>query len=465
MSLENLKNKKIAMVFGQSIEGCGVSRVGTEIQLWADKNNVDFTVYSYDERTYTRRDAHELKFTSFLKDDIPSIVEQLNKFDIVMFNSYPSAKFENDTIKSFYQDLVKKIDTIKVGFMHELNKTNIDKVPYLLLLMNEMDIIYNFSEQTWFSKTISKALPSKVLGERVKKFTMMFNFDELDQYRSKFSLDDKEKKLSYLGRWTTGKKPRRVLDLAPLLKAKDESFRCELKGIERSIGAKSDIFDHPNTLDMTGKSAPEGSTGFVPVYGPYNRKEGMEYMSKSLFGCSFYRLPKDPDGYGDRMEYTQIEIIGVGSIPVFDKHWGEHNKTKDGRRYVDIPYSAIYSDENNLDETVDKIIEVANNKELQEKIRETSYQIVKQEFDVNVVMPEMIQEILNIGKDENKFKTEKDLFMSLTENEEFVEEATNIMENTNEILVTGLRELFSDKMIYLCIIDGKKEKELKKWKK
>lgn len=465
MNLENLKNKKLAIVHGQSIEGCGVTRVSTEMQLWADKVDVGLTIYSYDERMYNRREAHELYFIPFLRTDIPKIVDELNQYDAVIFQSYPSAKFDNASIKAFYQDLVKKVTAIKVGFMHELNKTNTDKIPFLIPIMNEMDLIYNFSEQTWFSQEVSKALPSKELGKRVKKFTMMFNFDELDQYRQNFSLEDKEKKLSYLGRWTTGKKPRRVLDLAPMLKEKDPDFKCELKGIERSIGAKTDIFDHPNCLDLTGKNVPQNSTGFVPVYGPYNRQEGMEYMAKSLFGCSFYRLPKDPDGYGDRMEYTQIEIIGVGSVPVFDQHWGENNRTKDGRRYVDIPFSAIYSDENNLEETVRKIIEVSKDRELQQKYIDTSYQIVKNEFDVNIVMPELLNYIFEVGKDEGKFKSEEDLFRHLTSNEEFVEDAVKIMDESDDILVTGFRELAGEKMIFLSIIDGKKEKELKKWKK
>ncbi|MNM64836.1 DNA alpha-glucosyltransferase [compost metagenome] len=461
MSLENLKGKKIAMVFGQSIEGCGVTRTGTEAQLWCNKNGVDFTIYSYDERMYNRREAHELKFESFMKDDIPNIVQQLNIYDVVIFNSYPSSKFENDTIKAFYEDLVKKITTVKVGFMHELNKTNTDKIPYLVGMMNQMDVIMNFSEETWFSKTISELLPSKKLGERVKKFTMWFNFDELEQeYRNKYSLNDKERKLLYLGRWTTMKVPRRVLDLAPLLRNDDPTFLYELRGIERSIGAKCDIFDHPNTLDLTGKKAPEETTGFVPVYGPYVRNEGMAELAKSLFGASFYRMPKAPKDYGDRMEYTQIETIAVGTIPVFDKHWGENNRTRDGRRYIDIPFSAIYSDENDLQGTTDKLIEVANNPELQQKYRDTSFEIVKQEFSADIVLPEMFNYFLNVGIDKEKFATDDDMILALTDNQEYVNEA-NVQKEAGEIVVLGIRELTNN---ILCVIDGKKEKEIKKWK-
>lgn len=410
---------------------------------------------------YNRREAHALDFISFMKDDIPAIVEELNGFDAVIFNSYPSNKFENETIMAFYEDLVKNITTVKVGFMHELNKTNIDKVPYIVGMMNQMDLIYNFSEETWFSQTISQLLPSKKIGERVKKFTMWFNFEELEEnYRNKISLSDKEKKLLYIGRWTTLKDPRRVLDLAPTLLEKDKTFKSELRGIERSIGAKFDIFDHPNTLDLTGKKVDPESQGYVPVYGPYVREEGMQELANSLFGASFYRMPKAPLDYGNRMEYTQIETIAVGTIPVFDIHWGENNKTRDGQRYIDIPYSAVYSDKENLEETAKLLVEIANNPELQEKYRETSYSIAKQEFDANTVLPEMFEYILSMGVDEEKYQTDDELILALTENKEYVEEARKLHEQ-GEIVVLGIRELTNN---ILCIIDGKKEKEIKKWK-
>lgn len=463
--MENLKGKKFALIFGQSIEGCGVTRTGSELQYWCDKNGVNLTVYSYDERMYNRRDAHTLNFIPFMKEDINKMVKELNSYDAVIFNSYPSSKFSHESITDFYENLVKKIATIKVGFMHELNKTNIDKIPYLMGILNEMDLIYNFGEETWFSQTISNLLPSKNLGERVKKFTMWFNFDELEEkYRNKISLNEKDKKLLYIGRWTTMKDPRRVLDLGPKLLEKDPNFDSELIGIERSIGAKCDIFDHPNCVDRTGKVEKKGATGCVPVYGTYIRNEGMETLAKSLFGCSFYRMPKNPENYGDRMEYTQIEIIGVGSIPVFDKHWAMNNYRKNGQSYYDTPYSAIYSDKENLEDTINQLIEIANNPELQEKYRETSYKIVKEEFDANIVLPEMFNYIINIGKDEDKFKNDKQLIKHLI-NPEFYDEFVELYNeytSKGNIPVLGIRELTNN---IFCILDGKKEKEIKKFKK
>jgi glycosyltransferase involved in cell wall biosynthesis len=463
MNVQELRTKKFALVYGQSIEGCGVTRNGSEMQHWFDKNQIHFTVYSYDERMYNRRDAHKLSFTPFTRENIDEIVAELNTYDAVVFNSYPSSKFPDEAIIDFYEKVVKGVTTVKMGFMHELNKTNIDKIPFVVGIMNQMDLIYNFSEDTWFSKTISTMLPSKTLHERVKKFTMWFNFDVLQPLRDGIKLEDKEKKLLYIGRWTTMKDPRRVLELGPMISAKDPEFKTELIGIERSIGAKCDIFDHPHTLDCTGKEPKIGPKSCVPVYGTYVREEGMQTLAKSLFGCSFYRMPKAPENYGNRMEYTQIEVIAAGSIPVFDKHWGENNRTLDGRRYIDIPYSAIYSDKENLDDTVDQLIKVANDRELQEKIRETSYKIVVDEFSCDNVLPEMFSYILEKGKDENKFKNDRDLIKHLV-NPKIQDEYLALYDEytaKGRIPVMGIKELTEN---IFSVLDGKKEEVIKVFK-
>jgi len=458
--IKKLQQYKFALVFGQSIEGCGVARNASEMQHWFDKNNIPFKVYSYDERMYNRRDAHKLSFIPFKRDNMDEIVKELNTYDVVVFDSYPSSKFPDAAITEFYDKVIKGVTALKMGFMHELNKTNIDKIPLVIGIMNQMDLIYNFSEETWFSKTISELLPSKTLHDRVKKFTMWFNFDILEDLRNNIPLQDKEKKLLYIGRWTTMKCPRRVLELGKLLLDQDLTFQTELLGIERSIGAKCDIFDHPYTIDRTGKVEKKGEEGCVPVYGTYVRSEGMETLAKSLFGCSLYRMPKNPENYGDRMEYTQIETIATGSIPVFDKHWGENNRTLDGRRYVDIPYSAIYSDKDNLDGTVNELIKVANDLNLQEKIRETSYQIVVNEFSADKVLPEMFNYILEKGKDVNKYKTDEEMILAITKSPEFLE-AVKEQWALGEIVTLGFREL-SGKI--LTVLDGKKEREITRFK-
>ena len=90
--------------------------------------------------------------------------------------------------------------------------------------------------------------------------------------------------------------------------------------------------------------------------------------------------------------------------------------------------------------------------------------IVKEEFDANIVLPEMFNYMLNIGKDNNKFKNDEELIKSLISKnniDEFIELYKKY--NDNEVVVLGIRELYDNNIF--CILDGKKEKEIKKFKK
>lgn len=451
-----MKNKiRVAILFGKGLDGCGVTRGAREIQIWGERNGHDIKIYSYAERKFARGSGHDMSYVDFLKDDIPNISKELENYDIVYINSYPSASNSRDSIDAFFWDLIMKIKKpIIFGMMSELTKMNINKIPYLLGYMNACDVIINFGLKTYFSKKCSELLPSKRLGERIRKFEMWFNFvEETEKLRADYDVHQKRPELLYLGRWTTMKHPRRVLDLGPMLRQHGISAR--LLGIERSIGAISDVFDHPDAYDMTCntfRGNPEGT----PIMGPYVRKEGMRAMAEVLFGCSFYRMPKDPNGYGDRMEYTQIEIIAVGSLPVFDKHWSENNRLRTGETYASIPYSGIYSDADNLPETVDLLKEVAGDIGLQKKIRDTSYEIIRSECDADSILNEMFTAVLDLGRDVNKFSNIEDLLSEISGSTDYASEFLKLR-SENKIVAMGLEEVPNG---ILAIFDGKKRVEV-----
>ena len=102
---------------GQGIEGCGVTRVATEMQLWARKNGVHLEVFSYDCKFYSRRGSHGLDFRVMTPENIASIREELNTWDLVIFHSYPHNKFEHSDAKIFYHEFLKHL---KKGFPEKL---------------------------------------------------------------------------------------------------------------------------------------------------------------------------------------------------------------------------------------------------------------------------------------------------------------------------------------------------------
>jgi len=451
---------KIAMIFGKGLDGCGVQRGAVEIATWAQRNDVKFDIYYMKGRSFARAKGHSMPTEpiEFKHSEIPSLVERLNSdYDIVILNSYPSSKHDPQAIMSFYENLVKKIEEpVLVGMMHEIKKANIDAIPMILPILNYCDIVYNFSEKTFFSNEFSSYFSSKILGERTKRFKMWIDLNEMKKnYRDVYSLKDKDKKLMYVGRWTSMKDPRRVLDLYPTMKEKDPNFRLALHGIERSIGAKFDIIDHPNSVYDLNFNGYDWDVDGVPTFGPYDYADGMELISKSLFACSFYRLPKEPHNYGDRMEYTQIEIIGCGTIPVFDKHYGEHNIDSNGNRYIDNDYLAVWSSRDDLGETADKLISIADSPSEQKKYRDSSFDFIDREFNADNVLPEMFDYILKTGKDNNKFSNDRDLLTHLFRDDRAFNDYLEILEQ-GKVPAVGIKQVTNQS---LCFFEKKARRE------
>ncbi len=457
---------KIAMIFGKGLDGCGVQRGAVEIATWAQRNQVKFDIFSMKGRSFARAKGHSMPTdpVEFKHTEIPELVEKLNEdYDIVILNSYPSSKHSPQAVMAFYENLVKKIKSpVLVGMMHEIKKANIDAIPMIIPILNYCDIVYNFSEKTFFSNEFASYFPNKALGERTKRFKMWVDLSELKKnYRDKFTLDKKDRKLTYVGRWTSMKDPRRVLDLYPIMKKKDPNFRLALHGIERSIGAKFDIIDHPNSVYNLKFEDYDWEIDGVPTFGPYDYADGMELISTSLFGCSFYRLPKEPHNYGDRMEYTQIEIIGCGTIPVFDKHYGENNIDSNGDRYIDNDYLAVWSSRDDLGETADKLISIANSPSEQQKYRDSSFNFIDREFNADNVLPEMFDYILKIGKDNGKFFNDKDLITHLFKDDKAFIDYLEILEQ-GKVPSVGIKQITNQS---LCFFEKKARREYASYKK
>jgi hypothetical protein len=171
-------------------------------------------------------------------------------------------------------------------------------------------------------------------------------------------------------------------------------------------------------------------------------------------------MPKDPNGYGWRMEYAQIEMIAVGSLPVFDLHWAQHNGISDGTPFSEIEHSGIYSDKANLAETVEKLVEVSKTPSLQKLIRNTSYDIIRAEYDAEIILPKMFEEVLAIGKDRNKFKSIEEMLLNITRSEDYVEKYLEL-NYKGQLVALGLEE---PKKGIIAVFDGKKRVEAAKFK-
>jgi hypothetical protein len=387
---------KIAIVFGKGLDGCGVEKYAA---VFKDFYKDTLDIYNLKEKSFTRSGGHVKEAIDFLPEDMAKTAKILDEnYDIVIFNSYPGNSNKPSTIKSFFFDMLMKVNKpITVAMMHEIKKANYERIPMHIAIANQCDQTYNFSTITDYAMAVKNILTHK--ADRIRRFRMPMTIN----YKS-VPFEQKEKMVLYAGRWTSMKGPRRVLNF---LDIPNNQFKGRLIGIERSIGAKGDIIDHPNCVYAGNFNNWQKDIETHTVFGPYPYEVGQELMSKAMFGYSGFTLPREPQNYGDRMEYSQMEIFINGTIPIFDKHYGENNVDSTGKRYIDNDKIALWSEADDLSDVYEQMVEISNNKELYETYVKNGKEFVFREVSSNIVVPEFIKEIQEIGKEANKLSFEQ----------------------------------------------------------
>jgi hypothetical protein len=317
-------------------------------------------------------------------------------------------------------------------------------------MLNEADLVYHFGTDTWMAQQVVSMLPSKKVNERMCRFRMWMNFEELLKYKEKYPIESRKRGLTYVGRWSTLKNIDRTVEIGYHAHQIDQDFVTEIHGIEASVGAKFQIIDHPWTTYTRINKTKENRTygnGPVKAWEPCTRDFALNHFASHMFGSAFYSLPKNPENYGNRMEYTQIEIIGTGAVPLFDRHWAENNRISDGTVYADIPNFCILSDGLDVEEVAALIVEMSHDVPTMKKYQKTSFEVAYEEFNADTVIPETLEHIFSMGKDRSKFSSDTELLSSLC-GAIFAEEISNF-EREGKIPALGIQEVKGNQLSYL----------------
>lgn len=307
--------------------------------------------------------------------------------------------------------MVKNITTKKIIFQNDHKIQSIHRNANFFELCNLCDGICSHSiTSPFFNRLITM-----FGGDIRNKFIQLhvgFNFEQLTKYRK----SEHFKKITYLGRFATFKQPERLYGFLPY--AKNNNLLLEMKGVERSLGALNIFYDDiankiPNhrMIEVNNKVLENGlqvdnnkrNLDKVYIFGPYDYIDGMETLSNSLVGADFYHL--SADAYGDNFEYAQCEIIGVGTIPMFDYHWAENcwvyeNGKKTDKRFVDLDTYGLFvkKDLTNVEEIVEKINDIYSNKALHKKYLECSFDITRNHCDSQWIFQKLVDDILLLEK-------------------------------------------------------------------
>ena len=380
---------KIAILMGRGIEGCGVTRYAIETQKWYESQGMQCDIYASLDKKWPRRKSQENKIIEFTNDEILALSRKLNlEYDCIFYQSLPAKKGHSELYQNeFFEYLVVAITKpLKIAFQNDHKLQSLSRNSKIWETMKHMDAAFTFSFETAFAKKMKEEAPL------VPLYLLRNGFD-FESIRSKHwkSTEDQLKRITYLGRFAGFKEPHRLVDMQPQLAS--AGILTELRGIERSRGSLIMFYHDPevrlnprtNFYEVTKKNPePEvKSLDYAYIYGPYQRDEGIEELSNSMFGANFFNL--DASAYGDIIEYATLEIIAAGAIPVLDKHWAENTTHISGTRFIDMKDFAIYSDRNDFTSTVKEMEALMQDPIAREARRQSCYEIARQHNDIDAI--------------------------------------------------------------------------------
>lgn len=389
---------KIAFILGRNVEGCGVTMCTLQNQNWLRANGHEVTTYALDDKRWGRRKGIPNDFVEVKVDNAKLIVSKLNECDFVIYNSLPSKKHSDKAKDTFTNYWIKEITATKVLAQFDHKRQSLSRNHDIIGTCTLMDAFFSHSLTSDFSNLVKGLAPIYKMGLGV-------DYTALETFRK--PQERLIKKATYFSRVASFKDPQRMLDLFPMLSK--EGIITELNGIERSMSSLGLLMDEnrkikpeindfsngkvdKNTMEIRGTDLNQAY-----VFGPYQRDLGLECQSYSMFGADFYNLK--PHMYGDNFENAMCEIIGCGSIPLFDAHFAENCKLRGTNTYFkDIENFAVFSDRSNLQGTVDQMVEIANSPELIRKYRQTGLNVAIEHSDINNVMKDIVRDLEKIKK-------------------------------------------------------------------
>lgn len=407
------------------IEGSGVTRYVIEL-------NKSFVKAGYDVEIIYVKANEKAQMTNFTQD-IPNAVEwdysedtvkHLNEADLVIVNSIME-KRADPKYHDLWMDLVmNKITTRKAIVCNDHNVLGFAAY-YGPLLHNKefwlaFDKIITFSEG---SKIWEKVCACIGTEEAHKRFVHMYHpYEFHDEYKNDWvDFNNKFRRITYLGRHSGFKDPTRLLRGKDVFYAHD--YELEMRGIKRTINV-STIPDLIYSFDENGNRIPSTACimasdkkwrlennisltdpmidtprkkGWCYVFDAYKREEGMKAISHSAFGCDFYNLKND-GCYGDDLEYAVFEMVEMGTIPLLDWNAGnaiyiyDENHNNTGKTALELELGIfIKKDLSNLNECIERMDYLMNNKEEYDKMRNHIYETLKANCNSVAIANELIE--------------------------------------------------------------------------
>jgi len=386
---------KVSIVLGRGIEGCGVTKNSVEWETWLEDNGHTVTVYASKDKKWSRNSSHNIKnlvHVRFDNDDFDQVYEGCKSSDAVIFSSLPSTDHSQKCINNFAK--LFDLNVKKVSFQHDHNKSSLRRNAQNLLLdsIEKVDMIFAHSTTSDFADMVKTPNLFDMREREIHLRQPAINFAEHKKYRKPVDQQD-PKHHKWVGRTARWKGYDLMFSWHNYLKSIGHLTTFE--GIEKSpvfIEFKRDFefYDsldlNPNDVDLQDRYGEKAT-----VFSQYINEEMLERMSRCGFGYQLSIL--DEKFLEKSLEFTHLEIVAVGAIPVFRKEYGDiciH-------RYYDKPLTeldsgTIWLSNDNMEECRDLVQELSANEELRNEYRNKSYEVYSY-YDSKYIIQEMFDKM------------------------------------------------------------------------
>jgi len=408
--------KKIAIILGRGVEGCGVTRCAVEFQ----KATHDTKIFATLDKKWSRRDTMVFdkdEFTCGNLEEMTRVLNEVNEnFDMVLIYSVPSKKHPEDCQTNFVK-LVQGISLPKAIVQLDHKMQSLSRNGRFDEICSSVDVLMTHSLESDFTRWAKR----ENVTTPFKKMALGFTYDD---HREKYWLPIEEqdhKTVRWIGRLSGWKGPNLMMDFHAQRLMK-ENYITILEGLEASIGWAGILYekgDNKNgkpfyedneivnyfrprkeldevkfTEDLYGKETP-GAGAYL--YPPYTNVDCMKRMAKSAFGSDLYHLKAHM--YGNNIENCHAEVIASGTIPIFHKHFCDnviHRVTGNSITEDSSCSGTIGLDHTNFDETRELMVKLSNDPVMRDEWREMAFMYWKKHSNAETCASEIIKNLESI---------------------------------------------------------------------
>ena len=381
---------RVSIVLGRGIEGCGVTKYSVELENWLLKNSYIPTVYACKDKKWSRHNAHNftnLIHVNFGRDEFDEVYEGCKNSDLIIFNSLPSIGHSKECINNFSK--LFGLKTKKISIQHDHSISSLKRNALLQDSYEKVDLIFAHSTTGDFADLVNTPNLFDMKDRSINLMQPGISFSNYKKYWKQTNEQD-SKHHKWIGRTARWKGYDLMFKFHDNY-LKDIGHQTTFEGIEKSpvfieFKKKYDFYDclSLNPDDLDNRYGDKAS-----VFSQYINGELLERLSKCGFGYQLSILDKK---YIEKsLEFTHLEVVAVGAIPVFRKEYGDvciHRYH--GKPLTELDSGTIWLSEDNMEECKNKIIELSNNDELRDDYRKKALECYSY-YDCNHVISDIFK--------------------------------------------------------------------------